>query len=666
MREGKYEEALGTIKLFENRPGISEEEKLSALVLEGKLYGYTRKLLEIVKVGDEVYKISQKLGRSREKFESLIFKSNILFLGNHDQALDFALEAEDLINSLEKEESREPIREKTAVLFIKAWTYYMRGDYNKALESALLNLSFRERLGKKMGIADACALIGYTYMVKGEPDLALGYATKSLELQRGMENVSGIASSLELMGGISYSMGNIDQSLEYTNQALSFKEITIIEKFTALSRKGRIYGIKGELDQALKYYKQALVISETINNRHPNVALNWINLGNIYHMKGDYDQAIEFLKQALEPTVESPNQIYYVRISLFWLVLINLDKGFREEAQQYLLQLKELSDETKSERYYQTYQIAKALILKSSKRARNRAEAESLLKQIIEGEIIDPETYILCLVSLCEFLLEELENSEETDVLDEINPVIVRLLEIAENQNSHSILAETKLLQGRLALIRLNLDDARQFLTSAQKIADEHGLKLLAQKISQEHDTLLEELETWQSFKKTKASISKRMKLAAVDGVMERMLGKRAVEPPTIVEESPIMLLIMDNSGNTFFNHTFAKDWDYDDLFSSFMSAFNTFSSEIFSKSIDRIKIDENLILITPIEPFLVCYVIKGQSYSALQKLNNFSDVVRNKPEIWDSLQKSIRTNEMLDLNNPPSLGIAINEIFSH
>ena len=249
--------------------------------------------------------------------------------------------------------------------------------------------------------------------------------------------------------------------------------------------------------------------------------------------------------------------------------------------------------------------------------------------------------------------------------MDEINPYISRLLKIAEKQNSYSILAETKLLQGRLALIMLNLNDARQFLTTAQKIADDHGLSLLAQKISQEHDNLLEELETWQSFKKTKASISKRMKLAAVDGVMERMLGKRALEPPNIVEEKPIMLIIMDNSGNTFFTHTFDKNWDYDDLFGSFMSAFNTFSSEIFSKSIDRIKIDENVILINPIDPFLVCYVIKGQSYSALKKLNNFSDVIRNKPEIWDSLQKSIMTSEMLDLNNPPSLGAAVNEIFS-
>jgi len=203
-------------------------------------------------------------------------------------------------------------------------------------------------------------------------------------------------------------------------------------------------------------------------------------------------------------------------------------------------------------------------------------------------------------------------------------------------------------------------------LTQAQQIADLYGLNLIAQSISSEHDKLLEQIKIWEDLKERDAPITERLKLASIEGVLERLQGTRAIEKPELVKEEPILLLIMDKSGNTFFNHNFTKDWDYNDLFSSFMSAFNTFSSEIFSKSIDRIKIDENVILINPIDPFLVFYVVKGQSYSALKKLNNFSDVIRNRSEIWDSLQKSIRTSEMLDLNNPPSLGAVVNEIFSH
>ncbi|MHA1985967.1 MAG: tetratricopeptide repeat protein [Promethearchaeota archaeon] len=665
MREGKYEESFSIIKDFEEKTGISDEDKLSALILKGRLYTYIGKINEAVKVGELTYNLSQELGSMSGAIEALLLKSTMVLLGNLDKALDIILEAENLIDSLEKKTSSEYPRERATNLFWKSYVYYYKTDYTKALESALLSLSYRERLGKKMGIASTYLLIGWIYYGKGEFDPALDFGTKSLGVQTEIRNSTGIASSLTLIAVIHYFKGEIDLALQFCNQALGLKEIGNVEKFITYSYMGIIYRVKGELDRALKYHEQALSLTEVMNYQHPNVALNWVNIGNIYRMKGDYDKAIEFLKRLNFESTDQSNYRFYWRQSLFWLVLINLEKDFHDESQLYLSQLKELSDETKLEIYTQTYQLARAIVLKASGRTRNRYEAENLLMQIAEREIIEPEMYILSLVSLCEFLLEELENSNDLEVISEINPVITRLLEIAEEQHSYSILAETNLLQGRMALLTLNLNDARQYLTTAQKIADDHGLTLLAQKISYEHDNLLEELETWQSLKKKKTSISKRMKLAGVDGVMERMLGKRAVDPPAIVEEQPILLLIMDKSGNTFFNHTFAKDWDYNDLFSSFMSAFNTFSSEIFSKSIDRIKIDENLILINPIEPFLICYVIKGQSYSALKKLNSFGEVIKNRSEIWDSLQKSIKTSEMLDLNNPPSLGAAINEIFS-
>jgi hypothetical protein len=201
-------------------------------------------------------------------------------------------------------------------------------------------------------------------------------------------------------------------------------------------------------------------------------------------------------------------------------------------------------------------------------------------------------------------------------------------------------------------------------LTKAQKIAEMNALQLLARKISNEHDVLLEELDTWRSLKKTQASVSKRMKLASIDGVMERLQGRRAIEVPEISVEEPILLLIMDKSGVSYFNHSFIGDWDFDDLFSSFMSAFNTFSSEIFSNSIDRVKIADNTILINPIEPYLACYVIKGQSYPAQQKLTQFSDAIKASPEIWEALTRAAKTSEMLELDKPPSLGNAVNEIF--
>jgi hypothetical protein len=244
-------------------------------------------------------------------------------------------------------------------------------------------------------------------------------------------------------------------------------------------------------------------------------------------------------------------------------------------------------------------------------------------------------------------------------------PLLTKSLEMAEEWHNYFWLAETKLLQAKLALIQMKFEEAKKLMVEAQRIAELRGLNLLASKISSEHDNLLKQVEIWDTIKKDEAPMAECIELASFDGVINRLQGKRAVDPPDLVDEEPILLLIMDNSGATYFNYPFMADWDHSDLFSSFLSAFNTFSDEIFSKSIDRIRIGENTILINPIESFLACYVIKGQSYPALQKLARFTEAIRENSEIWQALNKSVKTSEMLELDNPSALKTVINEIFT-
>jgi hypothetical protein len=296
---------------------------------------------------------------------------------------------------------------------------------------------------------------------------------------------------------------------------------------------------------------------------------------------------------------------------------------------------------------------------------RDHTEAETILKNIIDEDkgIITSPT-IRALIALCDLYFDEFRISNHMAVLDDIYPIVDRLRRGARESHSYSLLALVKLLRAKLALLQINMVEARKLLTEAQKIADNHDLQLLAGEISREHDHLLEELRLWESIKKEQASVAKRLKLASIDSVLKRMQGRLAIEPHEAVNEEPISVIIMDKSGVSYFNHSFIENWDCEDLFSSFISAFNTFTGEIFSRSIDRVKVGENTILINPIQPFLVCYIIKGQSYPAQQKLTTFSDAIKTTPEIWDALTKAVNTGEMLEFNDPPSLGSCINEIF--
>jgi len=304
-------------------------------------------------------------------------------------------------------------------------------------------------------------------------------------------------------------------------------------------------------------------------------------------------------------------------------------------------------------------------VLKTSKDSNNLKEAENLLVQIVEDEITEPEFFVLALISLCDLFLGELSTSNDPETLKKIDPIITRLYKIAEKQHSHLWLAETKLLQAKLALIQMKIEEGQKLLTQSQRIAELHGLNLLAMKISSEHDKLLKQIDVWNTLKIENAPMSERVKLASIEGVMERMQGTRTVEPPKLTPEVPVLILIIVEGGVPIFSHPFGKELSFeDDIVSSFLTAFNTFSAELFSKGLDRAKFGEYTILMDSIEYFSICYLFKGQTYMAKQKLSQFTDHIQSNKSIWEPLNRSYRTNETLELKDIPSLESLISEVF--
>jgi tetratricopeptide (TPR) repeat protein len=393
-----------------------------------------------------------------------------------------------------------------------------------------------------------------------------------------------------MKGNRNFLKGNFDLSLEYLARSLSWFEGFDPHSFHYTSNLVAIamsyYG-KGELKLALEYIQKALslipegeYLSQLLGKGHI-----YLTMGNIFYEKGNLDRALEYFfefrdlvhKMAITEWMPEP----YINI-----IRVVLAQNKVTKAQKYLEELKLLVEKHEPKFFYNSYQIARSLILKSSPRTRDRAEAENILKKILDAN----PYYSRALTVLCDLYFEEFQQSNHIEILDDIHPLTDNLQRSAIQANSYSLLANVKLLQAKVALLQINMVEARKLLTEAQKIAEEHDLQRLAGEISREHDHLLEKLKLWESFEKEQASVPERLKLASIDNVMERMQGKRAIEVPEVSIEEPILLLIMDKSGAAYFNHSFVGDWDFDDLFSSFMSAFNTFSGEIFSNSIDRVK----------------------------------------------------------------------------
>jgi hypothetical protein len=202
-------------------------------------------------------------------------------------------------------------------------------------------------------------------------------------------------------------------------------------------------------------------------------------------------------------------------------------------------------------------------------------------------------------------------------------------------------------------------------LSEAQRTADWHGLNYLAQKISSEHDKLLEQLDVWKKLNKNNAPMSERIKLASLEGVIDRLQEKRAVEPPKMETEQSILLIIISRTGYIAFSNPFSAEMTIDESrMGDIISSFSKNVDQVFSETLDRIKIGEYMVMINPIESFSICYVFRGQSYSAGQKLNNFAEALKENKGLMDSLNISIRTGQQVKINENPDLEELITNSF--
>ncbi|MFX0009926.1 MAG: tetratricopeptide repeat protein, partial [Candidatus Hermodarchaeota archaeon] len=609
ISNAKFEEALELIHNFEKNIDLSNEERTITLLLKGRIYNYQGLYSQALEIGQITYNKCKEFSNKIYEIESLLILSRCIFLGELEKAEEYISKTRTIIKSSSVNFKNLPLRTQADYHFAHSLIFYSKDDYTPALDLAERSLRLFEEADYKIDLSQVLRQIGRIYILKREIDLALDYSNKSLEISTTLKDDLGIAESVSVIASIYYGKRDFNKALYYCKQCLNQKKSSKKTILDNLGILGAIYRERGVLTRALKYYNKAISIAEEANYNN-ELLTNLLGMGSTYRMKGEHNKAIEIFKQTLEKS-ELFNNTIGIKASLFYLILANLDSDNSEEANHYFSRLESLVENTESQIFSDAYSIAKALLLKKKGRLRNFTEAEFLLLKITETVSITPRLYHLALVTLCELFIEELLMTNNIEVLSDIDPLIKKMYDFAESQRSFSWLAETKLLEAKLRLIYTNIDEAKVLMTEAQRIAEMHDLNSLAIKISSEHDNLLEQLNEWENLSKSNASISERVELASIQSVLQRLQGKQPINPPSLTKEEPILLLIMNKDGISHFNHPFIEDWKFGDLFSSFMTAFNLFSSEIFSKSIDRVKIGQNLILIHPIEPFLICYVIK-------------------------------------------------------
>ncbi|MFX1356813.1 MAG: hypothetical protein ACFFA8_05955 [Promethearchaeota archaeon] len=274
-----------------------------------------------------------------------------------------------------------------------------------------------------------------------------------------------------------------------------------------------------------------------------------LNLAEDYQALGDYDKAIYYAKRAIEV-----NYPPYLLILLGLLIEIFLVKGDVLNAKFYFQEMSELREKDQNKYKNLIYQYYEALILKTSLRARDRIKAEELFKQMVKKRLpFAPSFNIKAIINLCSLLLTELSITNDTDIINEINPYIRMLLNFAEQPGTfftYYFAAETYLLQGKLHLLTFNIKKAKRFLIQAQQVANRFGPSKLATKIFKENEDLLKNEHLWKKLKEEDAPMADRVVLARLHEQIEGMIRNPTIltfyvrdEKVAITKETKICLV---------------------------------------------------------------------------------------------------------------------------
>jgi len=630
--EGKLDEALTLLNNYKQKEALNHHDKASCRLLQCKILFWQGKYKELIKLAEQIYKESRGVENIFLKVDSLLIMTHALAMFDRiAEAFDLIKQGEELIKTIPQKLTKTYKQREAYLAFIKGYLCSRRGgrkpnDADLALEYLEHSLAVREELGIKHEIAEVLGEMAWTRLITGELNCALKYAERSLVIAKESSKKYYIASSFKFLG--------------------------------------QILGAKGELDRGIRNYEQSLVLFKELNNKD---RLAWVlnNISNAYRIGGEFERALECIGQSMALHREL-GKLRMLADNHDFLIQILIDKGDLERAQISLNDLEQIKNQLKDEKINLMYLYDKALVLKTSLRARERGKAEEILTQLLEDEDFqDFEGKYTLLLNLCDLLLTELRITNDQGVLDELNQFLGQLLDLAEKSHSYWIIGETYLLQAKLALLSLDLKEARRLLTQGQQIAEKFGLDMLARKISNDHDELLKKLNTWENLKDSDISLEERMELARLNEQIDNMLQKRVTEPDEIQDEDSVLILIISKGGNPIFSQSFTEGWSFQDhLFGGFLSAVNSFSDEMFSQGLDRAIFGEYTLIMNAISPFIVCYLFKGQSFLAQQRMKHFIDTIQNDKKIWETIKKYYQANRLVQEKDIPSLDLLVNEIF--
>ncbi|MFX0091413.1 MAG: tetratricopeptide repeat protein [Candidatus Hodarchaeota archaeon] len=528
--EGKFRHALQILEVVEKSPDITFKDLLAIQLLKSSLLNKAERYNEALILAKQILENLKDQNLDLATIDALISKAEaLLHLEELTESLDTITQGERALEPLGLDQTPDYIVRKTLLTNIKGEISWFQGALDQSLEYFEKSIALGRKINNKELIANTFAHIGRTYWAKGKLNWALEYFQLGLQFFIELESKYYIAITQNNLGGIYLARGELNRALECFQQCLIYFEKIDNKKYIAgcLNNISYIYRLKGELDQALIHLQQNLALCKD-NNDTQLIASAFVNIGLIYQAKGELKRALEYFKRGLRLWKKINNQFDIIKV-LLSIIIVELEQEAYKQAQRYLILLQAISDQEENDIIKQYCRLAEALVLKANPRPKTKLKAEKIFEELASEEILTPELTVIAILNLCDLLIYELKVSGALEILEEIHQQIKRLLKIASQQQSYTLLTQTIWLQSQLALLELDITKALQLLVQAYDTAIERGLTQLALIIRKEQDYLYRQLQEWSLISKKDVPLLERLHRTRLEELIP-LIEKKRVE----------------------------------------------------------------------------------------------------------------------------------------
>jgi len=255
----------------------NQEQKAQLLQALGIAYRLMNKPEEAIKNFKDSMEINRALGLKR------LLANNLEQMGQAQDSLGKPDEALASMTEALKIQKEIGIKKEVGdTLLSMGVVYYEQDHYDKALEAYKASLQIQRETGDQKDESLCLNNIGLAYLAKGDSDNAFTYLQQSLQLREKLNVPGDIADSLDGLGQTYRATGQYDQALASFLKAMELyrKAGDTRSEAGESHQMGLVFGYQGRLGAAVSALQDAIKPIQGVNERDPDVALFWNDLGN--------------------------------------------------------------------------------------------------------------------------------------------------------------------------------------------------------------------------------------------------------------------------------------------------------------------------------------------------------------------------------------------------